>query len=166
MKRFPVLCGALLFCSICGCGGETYEDLIKDTIARINEAATDVGSIRAEVKKAIEKTEGGKPLDLKAAIKATEALNKTGKDTQLLKRRIEQIRANVDDSQKKANAESQRGKLNAAMTELLKQKADLAAVLAEAERLPPDRVPNAKQAVADFRAKLIEAESPFEALSR
>jgi hypothetical protein len=164
MKRLPVLLSGLLVCVLFGCGSESYEDLIKDTIKQINFAAVDIGSIRTKVQDAIKRTEGGKPLDLKEAVEATKNLKKTGEATQLLKRRIEQIRANVDDSQKKANAESQRGSLNAALTDLLKQKSDLDATLAEAERLP--NVPNAKQAVKDFREKLVEALSPFEALSR
>jgi hypothetical protein len=164
MKRLPLLGSALLLCTLCGCAGETYEGLIDSTIEHINYAAVDVGIIKTKVVEATKRSEGGKKLDLTEAIEATKSLNATGKKTQEIKRKIEHIRANVDPEQKKINAETKRGKLNAAMTDLLKQKADLQAALAEAERLP--NVSNAKEAVAEFRIKLTEAESPFEALSR
>jgi len=52
--------------------------------------------------------------------------------------------------------------LNAAFAELLKQKEELRAALAKAESLGP----NAKSEVKLLREKIVEAESPFEALSR
>ena len=164
MKRFLVLCGSVLLCgTFVGCGSDTHEDLIKNTIKQIEIAAVDIGNIKSRVNDAIKDTEAGQKFDLTKAIEATKKLKETGEVTQKLKAKIEQVRAQVTDAERKANVESQKAKLNAAFSDLLKAKEELKAALVRAENLP---VGNAKQAVKEFREKLLEAEGPFEQLSR
>src|SRR5437870_10422481 len=138
MKRFLVLCGALFLCSaFVGCSSDTHEDLIRTTIDRIKIAAVNVGDIKTKVNDAVKKTEGGtKKLDLTEAVEATKTLKKTGEETAQLKRKIEQIRAQVTPDERKAYALSQKSSLNDAFKELVKQKEELRTALAEAEKLP------------------------------
>jgi hypothetical protein len=164
MKRFLVVSGVFLLCGLLvGCSSDTREGLVKETITMLDAAATDIGIINTKVKAAVEvsKTEG-KKLDLTEAMGATKKLKETGDQAQLVKRRIEQVRAQITDEERKAYAKSLKNELNAAFAALLKNKEALRATLAEAEKLGTQ----AQGAVADLRAKIVEAESPFESLSR
>src|SRR4051812_28969978 len=103
------LCGLLT-----GCGGDSYEGLISDTISQIDLAANDVANIRDQVNKAVKKFDEGtaKKLDLSLAGKAAEQLKKTGVDAQIIKRRIEQVRTRVTDDERKTYAKNKRDELN------------------------------------------------------
>ena len=163
MKRLLVCLSTLLLCVFfSGCSAETHEGLVSDTIERIGLAATEVGNIKSRVNEAVTKAQAGKKLDLTDAIEATKKLKDTGDEMQKLKRKIEQVRAQITDEEKKNNASKNKARLTAAFSDLLKQKDELRTALAEAEKLSP----SAKTAVKDLRDKIVEAESPFEALSR
>jgi predicted nucleic acid-binding Zn-ribbon protein len=163
MKRFLV-CSASLLLSVLfvGCNTDTHDGLVSDTIHMIGIAGTEVGNIKSRVTEATEKAKAGKKLDLADAIEATKKLKDTGDEAQKLKRKIEQVRAQISDEDKKGNATKHKAKLTAAFQELLTQKEQLRTALAEAEKISP----SAKTAVKDLRDKIVEAESPFEALSR
>ena len=165
MKRFLVVVGAFILSTfLVGCSSDTYEDLITDTIKMLDNATTNVGIIKSRVNEAVkESKEKEKKLDLSAAIKATEKLKETGDETQKLKRRIEQVRSQITEEQRKEYVTNQKGRLADAYKRLLAERDGLRAALAEAEKLPRA---DAKQTVKEFREKLLEAESPFEALSR
>lgn len=164
MKRVLLLCGAFLFSSlVVGCGTESRDGLVSSTIQLIELGATEIGNINSRVKEAAKLAETeGKKLDLTLAIDATKKLKDTGDEAQKLKRKIEQVRAQISDEDKKGNATKHKAKLTAAFQELLTQKEQLRTALAEAEKISP----SAKTAVKDLRDKIVEAESPFEALSR
>jgi hypothetical protein len=165
MKRFVLFSLGFLACAfVPGCSSDTNDGLLTTTIQLIDLAATDVGNIKSRVKDAIADAQNNnKKLDLTAAIKATEALKERGKDAQELKRRITHMRSDVSAKDQEINAKKHKNGLNVAFSNLLKEREELKSALAEAERL--DRA-NAKAAVKDLREKIIEAESPFEALSR
>jgi hypothetical protein len=165
MKRFLVLCGAFFVSSLLvGCPSETRDGLVSDTIQRIELAATEIGNINSRVKEAIKQAEtDNKKLDLTAALAAATKLKDTGDEAQKLKRRIEQVRSQITDEDRKAYAQKHKDALNVAFTSLLKKREELRLTLADAEKL---HVPGAQVAVKEFREKLVEAESPFEALSR
>ena len=163
MKRF-LFCSAALLLSIffVGCSSDSHDGLVSDTIHMIGIAGTEVGNIKSRVTEATDKAKAGKKLDLTDAIEATKKLKDTGDEAQKLKRKIEQVKAQITPEDQKLNVQKHKDKLNAAFTELLKQKDELRTALAEAEKISP----SAKTAVKDLRDKIVEAESPFEALSR
>jgi hypothetical protein len=160
MKRILPLYAAFLTCGmLTGCGSDTYEGLISETIQHIKLAGTDVGNIKSRVKEATDRVQEGKKLDLSDAIAATKQLKIDGEKTQDIKRRIELIKANVTDDVRKANAEAFKDELNKVFSSLLKQREELREALAVAERIDA-------QKTAELRSKIVEAEGPFEALSR
>jgi predicted nucleic acid-binding Zn-ribbon protein len=164
MKRLLVFFGAFVLCALlAGCAPDTHDGLVSDTIQMIGLAANEVGNIKSRVDEAIKRAEdGGKKLDLADAVEATTKLKQAGDQAQEIGRRIAKVRGQITDEERKINAQKHRSKLNAAFEELLKQKGELRAALAKAEALDA----NAKSEVKLLREKIIEAESPFEALSR
>lgn len=163
MKRLLVFFGAFAFCaSLAGCGPETHDGLVSETIDMIERATNKVANIKTQVEEAVKRAEDGKKLDLADAIKATTQLKEAGDDAQKIGRRIANVRAQITEEERKSNALKHKPRLAAACTELLKQKEELWAALAKAESLGP----NAKSDVKILREKIVEAESPFEALSR
>ncbi len=163
MKRFlVVICSLLLSGFFVGCGSDTHEDLIKNTIKMIDIAAVDVSNIKGRVDDAVKRADEAKKnsIDLSEAIKATEKLKETGDEAQKLKRRIEQVRSQITDVERKEYAKSQKDQLNAAFTDLLKKRAELRTAIADAEK----RFSGTK--VKELRDKIIEAEAPFEALAK
>ena len=143
-----------------GCGSDSREGLITETINHIKLASTEIGNIKTRVKEATDKaTKENKKLDLADAMEATKKLKETGEKTQDLKRRIDTVKATVSDEDRQSNAEKYRDDLNKAFASLLKQKEELREVLASAEKID-------KTKVEDLRKKIVDAESPFEALSR
>ena len=163
MKRFLVLSGAFLFSGLLvGCGSDSRVGLVKDTTSMIERAASNVGNIKTRVDEAVKEASGGKKLNLSEAIEATKALKDTGDEAQVIRRKIEKVRASITDEDKKSYAQSEKKNLKSAFEDLSKQKDQLRVALADAEKLPG----NAKIEVKALREKIIEAESPFEALSR
>ena len=166
MMRLLAAVSALLVCTLfVGCASETHEGLIKETISAMGTAANDVKMIKNRVDDAIKKVEKGDTtkLDLTEATKLTEKLKGTGEEFQRIKRKVEQVRSLVSDDDRKKNAESSKGKLNDAFKDLLDQKEQLRQALEKAEKA---QAQNAKAAVDDLRKKIVDAESPFEALAR
>ena len=163
MKRFLVLSGALLFSGLLvGCGSDSRVGLVKDTTNMVETAASNVGNIKTRVDEAVKEASGGKKLNLSEAIEATKELKVTGERAQEIRRKIEKVRASITDEDKKSYAQSEKSKLTTAFEDLSNQKNQLRVALANAEKLPG----NAKIEVKALREKIIEAESPFEALSR
>src|SRR5260370_30102050 len=163
MKRLLVFFGAFVLCSLfAGCGSDTQEGLVSDTIQMIGLAANEVANIKTRVEEAVKRHEDGKKFDLADAIEATTKLKEAGDQAQKIGRSIAKVRAQITDEERKINGQKHKAKLNAAFAELLKQKKELRAALAMAESLGP----NAKSEVKLLREKIVEAESPFEALSR
>jgi hypothetical protein len=163
MARLLFFFGAFALCALlAGCGSDTHEGLVRDTIQMIGRAANEVGNIKTRVDEAVKRAEDGKKLDLADAVEATTKLKQEGEKAQEIGRRIAKVRAQITDEDRKINAANYKPKLNTAFAELLKQKEELRAALAKAESLGP----NAKSEVKLLREKIVEAESPFEALSR
>ena len=166
MKRSFILGAALLSCSLlAGCSSETHEGLISDTITLIEQAGSDVSTIKNQVNDAVKKLEDGKAktLELKDAVKAADALKKTGEKAQEIKRRIEYAREKVTDEERKIYANHQKSRLNDAFKNLLKLREELRKSLDAAEKTSGE---NYKTAVNDLRKKIEDAQSPFESLSR
>ncbi len=157
---------ALVFCSmLVGCGGESHEGLINDTITQMDAAGTQVGHIKNRVNDAVKDFESGKSpkLDLTEATKATEGLKKAGEEFQNLKRKVEQKRGSINDEDRKAYAANQKDKLNNAFKTLVDRREQLRKALEQAEEV---KLGAGKGAVHDLRKKIVEAEGPFEALAR
>jgi chromosome segregation ATPase len=163
MKRFLAFVGTFALCTmVSGCSPDTHDGLVAATVNMMNTAATEVGVIKGKVTDAIAKANEGKKFDLTEAVEATKKLKETGDEFQKLKRRIEQVRSQISDEDKKENAKKHRTKLAGAFADLAKERAELNTALQDAERLSPA----ARNDVSNLRAKITEAESPFEALSR
>jgi predicted nucleic acid-binding Zn-ribbon protein len=163
MKRLLVCLGAFVLCALlAGCGSDTHDGLVSDTIQMIGLAANEVANIKTRVEEAVKRHEDGKKFDLADAIEATTKLKQAGDQAQEIGRRIAKVRAQITDEERKSNVQKHKTRLNAAFGELLKQKDELRAVLVKAESLGQ----NAKSEVKVLRDKIVEAESPFEALSR
>jgi hypothetical protein len=166
MKRLVQAGGVLGVCIVlAGCGSDSREGLISDTITMMNQAATEVGLIQKAVGTAVKEVEGGKSnkLNLAAAMKAADKLKETGDKTLEIKARIEMVKAQITDEDRKTYADNKREEINAAFKDLLAKQVALDKTLAEAEKL---NVSNAKEAVQKLREKYVVAKSPFEALAR
>ena len=165
MKRFLVLGSAFLLCGmLIGCGTDSREGLIDDTIGMIETAATDVGNIKTRVNEAVKRVQDGKDpkLDLDLAMKAADQLKKIGEESQKIKRRIEQERATITEEERKTYTEKKRERLSAAFGTLQKRHTELNKALADAEQLSA----SAKTEVEKLREKFRDAQSPFESLAR
>lgn len=165
MKRFLVITVGLILCGfLSGCSSDTNEDLIKNTINLMTTAAGDVNNIKQRIDEAIKTAnESNKNLDLSYAVEATKKLKETGDEALRLKRAIEQRYTKASDEDRAGYVASQKGQLNAALTDLTKKRAELAASLDEAEKY---RGGAFDKAVQDLRDKIVEAEGPFAQLSR
>src|SRR5947207_669022 len=137
MKRMLVFSGVFFLCVLtAGCGSDTHEGLVKDTIARMDLATSNISNIKDEVIKATKAAEaGGTNLDLKKAIEQTAALKETGAEFQKLKARIEHARAQITEENKKAFADSQKGSLTTSYKALIEQKEELRSALGKAEKI-------------------------------
>jgi chromosome segregation ATPase len=165
MKRVLYASLSLVVCFIlAGCAAETDEGLISDTINMMSSATTQISNIKSKVKVATDKakTENKTTVDLADAVEATKRLKAVSEDAMLLKRKVELKRSSITDEEKKSYAEKQRDQLNAAFTELLKQKVELQKQLVETEKLGA----NFKAEVDKLRERIREAESPFENIAR
>ncbi len=164
MKRTLVLAGAFCLCGLLvGCGTDSREGLIEDTINMVQQAATDVGNIKSRVNEAIKKADEKRTkLDLTDAGKAADQLKKLGEEAQKIKRRIELDRASVTEEDKANYADKKKERLASAFSDLLKQRNELNKALTNAEAINQA----AKDAVEKLRERIRDAESPFEALAR
>jgi 3-methyladenine DNA glycosylase/8-oxoguanine DNA glycosylase len=162
VKRFLILASALFFCGmLAGCGADSQEGLITDTIGLIDLAATEVGNIQSRVNDAVKKKEEGKTetLDLTDATKAAEKLKKTGEEAQTVKARIERARQSITPEQQKAYAEKNRADLSAVVKRLLDKDVELRKALDNAAKIDAP-------AVEALRKKIVEAQGQFESIAR
>jgi septal ring factor EnvC (AmiA/AmiB activator) len=161
MKRFGLVACMFLFCHLLtGCGSDTHEGLVQQTIQNMRAAATQIGNITAEVKKATEEAKTtNKKLDLSAAKKAAEQLKVTGLETVNIKQRIDVVKSRITEKEKEEYAESNKGPLNEAFKTLLTRKDELRKALVDAEAID-------KRKTDELRKAIEEAESPFEAQAR
>ena len=165
VKQFLWLFGTLLLCGVLsGCAGDPREDAIQAIIGRMSDAASEIGGITDEVNKAVKAhVEKKEPLDFEGAIAAAKKLQKTGEETQqTVKVRLVDQAGATNDEQKKEFAERYRGRINQAYSELLSKKKELNDALQKAEAIDAD----ARKKVEELRAKIREAEGPFETLAR
>ena len=166
MKRFLVLCAALLPCVfLVGCESDSRAGLIKNTALLLDNASAKVGDIKSRVTDAIKVAEkDNKKIDLSEAIEATKGLIEVGVAAQELKRGIDKVRLEVSDEDRKAYADREKNSLSAAFAGLLKQRTQLNEELVRAENIKNGQ--NNKVVVDELRAKIIAAESSFEAIAR
>jgi hypothetical protein len=161
MKRIAVLLGIFTLSGLLvGCGNDSRDYLVTQTVGLMKEASSATTGITDSVTKAVKKAEGDKnKLDLTEAAKATEPLKETGKKLQEMKQRTENLRNNITDAEREQNAEDHRGKIVAALTELTEAKDALQKALKGADDLN-------KKKTEELRVKIREAEGPFEAVAR
>jgi type II secretory pathway component PulF len=162
MKRILIAFAILLPCFfLVGCGSDSRAGYIKDTIGLIDGATDKIKVITTKVTDAVKKAEG-KKIDLTEAMEATDGLKKVGAEAQELKRRIDKVRLQVTDEDRKKYANEEKDNLSQAFVSLLKARSELKLELAKAEEANP----NNKLVVKELRAKIEDAESPFEAIAR
>ncbi len=162
MNRFGFIGLSLFLCAmLVGCATETRENLVIDTIKRLDLAATQVDNITAQVKKATDAVEKGekKTLDLTEASKAADTLKDTGAKIVEIKQRIDMVRSSITEDEKKIYAENQKGALTKAFKTLQERQLELRTALAAAEK-------HDKVKVEDLRKRITDAEGPFEAQAR
>ncbi len=168
MKRFLSAAGMILLSVILiGCGHDTREGLIQDTIGMMNSASTQVKNITDRVKEATDRfaADSKKGLDLSDAVKAADELKKTGNKAQEIKRAIDMYRTKITAEDQRVNAEKQKqsGELSGAFKKLVDRKNDLREALAVAEKMEGGKE---KAKVDALREKIVEAEGPYESLTR
>ena len=81
MKRLLQAAGILsVSIVLAGCGSDSREGLIDDTVGMMNQAATEMGNIKKRVNEAVDKVKNGtsNKLDLAEAMKAADELKKSG----------------------------------------------------------------------------------------
>jgi chromosome segregation ATPase len=165
MKRVLFAGLSLTMCVVlAGCAAETDEGLISETVDMMNSASGQISNIKSKVKAATDKakTDNKSTVDLSDAVEATKRLKAVSEEAMMLKRKVELKRTSITEEEKKSYAEKQKDQLNAAFTELLKQKVELQKQLVETEKLGA----NAKVEVDKLRERIREAESPFENIAR
>jgi hypothetical protein len=144
-----------------GCGADTHEGLVQETIQQMRAAGTEVSIITAKVRDATDeaKKANKSKLDLTAAGKAADKLKETGTRIVLLKQRIDYVKSKITPEEREEYAKNNKSNLNDAFKKLLQEKEDLRKALADAEAIDKDRTD-------ELRKKIVEAESPFEAQAR
>ena len=164
MKRFLVLLGTSLFgLALTGCASDPRGDAVNNVVGLMEGAAGDIGTITKEVDKALKKhKDESAAFDLNDAIKATKKLEERGREVQKAKtEQVDRLKPATDD-EKVELATRFKSRLNNAFANLVKEKTELNKALTKAEDLGAD----AKEKVEDLRAKIREAEGPFDALNR
>ena len=162
MKRILSLTAAVLMTAgLAGCGGDERKDVVQGVLSMMDQAASDVANIRKRVDEAVDKSKkDNAPLDFTEAAKAAETLRKeTGPFAQKRKAEVEAIRGKLDADAKQAFAEEFKGKVNETFKRLVTEKNKLNEALEKADQID-------KQKTDDLRAKIREAEGPFESLAR
>jgi hypothetical protein len=102
MKRLIVLAGAfVLVCGVSGCGGDTHESVIKDTIDVLKKTARELRNIRkaAEPKKG-DDVAARKKRVLEAAESSAKELRKLGEQLQDLNRRAVALKDTLSKDEK------------------------------------------------------------------
>ena len=162
MNRLWMLCVAFgMITFLVGCGGDTREGLVTDTIQRMGIATSEIGLITEAVNKAVDdvKNKKTKQLDLTEAKKLAGKLKETGAKIVEIKQRIDMVRSQITDSERQQYAESQQEALNTAFRKLLEAKTAYHTAMTAAEAYD-------KAKVEELRKIVIDAESPFEAQAR
>lgn len=161
MKRIWMLGLAVALCGmLSGCGTETHEQLVADTISRMNLASVDVGNITKGINDAVDDAKkSGKKLDLTDAGKATEKLKESGTKLVEMKQRIELWRAKITEDEKREYAQSQQVNLNKAFSTLLERQDELRKALSAAAAMDAEKTD-------ELRKKIEEAQAPFEQQAR
>ena len=166
MKRALVIGSAMLLClGLVGCGDESNEGRITETINMMGSAASEIGNIRSRVKDAADKARNDPTakLDLTAAIDATKNLKNLSEEAMKIKRNIEKSRAKITEKEKETYySDEQKGLINSKFKELLDAQVALQRQLADAESISA----NAKVEVDKLREKIQIAQSPFESIAR
>jgi hypothetical protein len=161
MKRLAVLLSTFLFCALLsGCSSDAQGDAITNVINQMTSATGDIGNITIEVDKAIAKHErDNSPLDLTEAAKITKKLEETGKNAQKVKIDLVDKVKVIDKDEKDELASRFKGQVNTAFTGLIEASKKLNEALKKAEAID-------SQKTEELRARIREAEAPFQALAR
>jgi hypothetical protein len=162
MNRFRFVGIAVLLCGcLAGCGTESREGLVNDTINRLQLAGSQVGQLTGKIKEATDdaKKSGKNKIDITEATKAADTLKETGIKIVEIKQRIDALKEKITDDEKKEYAKNQRDNLNKAFTALLEQQRELEKALADADVVDPGKTDI-------LRKKVVEAMSPFEAQAK
>jgi hypothetical protein len=164
MKRLLAVWGVILpSLFIVGCETDYRTGMISEAAGMIDICAAKVDTIREKVAAAVAVSESKKTMiDLSDAIEALSALKEAGKEAQKLKKTVDLVRHEVSEDDRKRYAEKERVMLSNACQNFLTKRNELNKELERAESINKEnRVP-----VAEFRRKLVAAESEFEAIAR
>jgi GTP1/Obg family GTP-binding protein len=151
----------LLPLALVGCATDPREALIKSALAYVDQAATEIGTIKDRVNEAYKKRDNKKldTKELKEAYGSIDSLKKLSKEMQLVKQRIETVAGSTSEDQRQALAKDYQGKLSTALARIHEERSGLEKAIVQAEELDPD-------AVKELRSKLTEAEGSFVMLAR
>lgn len=155
-KALWLSCSLAMVLGLMGCGSDAREVQVSKTLKQLEDAANNVGRIKAKVE-AWEK-EPQKTQLLKDAVDDTEGLKKNGQALQEIKQENERLEP-PSKEEKEEFAKGYRNKLTGAVDRLNKEQIALNQALARAEKIN-------KAALAELNDKLRLAQREFEVLTR
>ncbi|MBM4067909.1 MAG: hypothetical protein FJ271_03055 [Planctomycetes bacterium] len=150
-------CAAGMCLGLIGCSSDTRETLVSVAVKQMNDAASNMASIRQSVEK-WEKEPKEKAKYLKLAGDAAERLKKNGQAFQEIKQQADKLDV-LTQQEKEEQAKTFEKSLRGALTTVTKEMAALNQTMARAEKVD-------KTGISDLREKLRQAQSEFEVLSR
>lgn len=186
MRRFFVLAGTILLLgSMSGCGGDQRDFYIGRIVAILEETRAVFDEVKTELKKTVDdRKKDGKSItdaNIRDVIGKLEARDQTGgvvnrlkslgERLQFVKERLEVLREQTTDEQRKRFADNYKSKLPPALESLDDAQRQLDTVLKEADELIA-RDPNedgrhrAEREIEKLRTTLKEGREPFELLTK
>lgn len=160
MRRGLWLCGMVaMTVGLAGCGSDMREVLVSTAVKQMNDAASNLASIRETVDKwEREKETKDKEKLIKSASETAERLKRNGQNFQEIKQQAEKLEP-LSQQDKDELGKSFSKSLRGALDRVTKEMNALNETMARAEKV-------SKTGIADLRQKLQHAQSEFEVLSR
>jgi hypothetical protein len=169
MRKLYALLGALLMCAVVGCGEDTNEKIIADTVSILDGTRSDIEQITKTIGDAVSQAKkDGKPLDLTKIEKATQetaAFKKKAEALQRYKAETDVIKDVVTPQQREEFAKKYKSQFQEKLQRLDEAQKSLEAALRDAETVAASNA-ESKDAVGKLRDALKEAQNEFEVLTK
>ena len=155
MKKLWILSGILALC-LPGCGSDEREQLINKSIDQLNNAASNMATIKENIVKWEKGKENEKSKLLDIAEKSTVELQKSAKKLQEIKQQADKLEAPAPED-RKAFVDKFRDRYASAIEKVEKERIALNEVIARADK-------NHKGSLATLKSKLQQIQGDFENL--
>jgi DNA repair exonuclease SbcCD ATPase subunit len=168
MRKLLVLLGALLTCTIAGCGEDTNDTIIAGTISILDGTTSQIDQITKTLNDAVDQAKDGKPLDIAKIATATQnavELKKKAEALQRYKAEIDVRKDSLTADQREEYARKHKAAFQQKLQSLDTAQKNLEAALRKADAVA---APNSesKANLEKLRDALIDAQKEFEVLTK